>query len=167
MVTATIMRSTDVDWAKLYDAQRDRLRAIARVIIGSEEDAADVVQTAFERAYRHRRRLDASRAPEAWLTRIACNEAISAARRRRVLRWVPLKPDEPDSIVDRSLTDRIAVGEAIRRLTAKHRAVIALFYLCGYSLDESAEILGIPRGTVASRLNHARNVLREMLADNL
>jgi RNA polymerase sigma-70 factor (ECF subfamily) len=57
----------------------------------------------------------------------------------------------------------LVVEDALRRLRPKHRAVVALHYLYGYGVDEIASILGVPRGTVASRLHHAREVLRAIL----
>jgi RNA polymerase sigma-70 factor (ECF subfamily) len=57
----------------------------------------------------------------------------------------------------------LVVEDALRRLHLKHRAVVGLHYHDGYGIDEIASILGIPRGTVASRLHHARAVLRAIL----
>src|ERR1039457_1633683 len=69
-------------------AQRDRLYGLALVILRESNDASDAVQSAFEKALRHRGRLLVGVRPEAWLARITCNEAISLARRRRIRRWV-------------------------------------------------------------------------------
>lgn len=80
--------SPDVDWAATSVAQRDRLYGLALVILRESNDASDAVQSAFEKALRHRRRLLVGVPPEAWLARITCNEAISLARRRRIRRWV-------------------------------------------------------------------------------
>jgi DNA-directed RNA polymerase specialized sigma24 family protein len=80
--------SPDVDWAATYVARRDRLYGLALVILRESNDASDAVQSAFEKALRHRGRLLVGVPPEAWLARITCNEAISLARRRRIRRWV-------------------------------------------------------------------------------
>jgi RNA polymerase sigma-70 factor (ECF subfamily) len=72
--------------------------------------------------------------------------------------------DEPGVHEEAGILDRIVVEDALRHLRPKHRAVVALHYLHGYGIDEIGSILGIPRGTVASRLHHARETLRQMLA---
>jgi RNA polymerase sigma-70 factor (ECF subfamily) len=152
-----------VDWTATYAAQRDRLYGLALVILHESSDASDAVQSAFEKALRYRGRLREGVAPDAWLARITCNEAISLARRRRIRRWMVLA-DYPDVAVEEGNTiDRLMVESALRRLRPKHRAVVGLHYVYGYGVDEIASILGVPRGTVASRLHHAREILRGIL----
>jgi RNA polymerase sigma-70 factor (ECF subfamily) len=153
-----------IDWAATYAAQRERLFGLALVILQERNDAADAVQSAFEKAFRHRHQLRDGVGPEAWLARITCNESISLARRRRIRRWVSFSVTEDLASRDAPIVDRLLVEEALRRLGPKHRAVVALHYLDGYGIDEIGSILAIPRGTVASRLHHAREVLRAILA---
>jgi RNA polymerase sigma-70 factor (ECF subfamily) len=154
-----------VDWDAISAAQRERLFGLALVILQERNDAADAVQGAFEKGFRHRDQLRSGVGPEAWLARITCNEAISLARRRRIRRWVPFgDSDEPAIHEEAAILDRIVVDDALRHLRPKHRAVVALHYLHGYGIDEIGSILGIPRGTVASRLHHARETPRQMLA---
>jgi len=153
-----------VAWEALYHAHRERLRRVAFVILRDAEAASDVTQTVFEKAFRHQEGLPEEQGVlQAWLTRVTCNEAITAARRRRALRWVPFSGSEAAQSRGLGTTDRIVVEDALARLNPNHRAVIALHYLQGYGVDEVAAILRIPRGTVASRLHHARMVLRRLL----
>jgi RNA polymerase sigma factor (sigma-70 family) len=153
----------DVDWAATYAAQRDRLYGLALVILRESNDASDAVQSAFEKALRHRGSLHEGVLLEAWLARITCNEAISLARRRRIRRWVAFGESGEVAVHDGDTVDRLLVEDALRRLRPKHRAVIALHYVYGYGVDEIASILSVPRGTVASRLHHARETLRAIL----
>jgi RNA polymerase sigma-70 factor, ECF subfamily len=156
---------SEVDWTAIFAGQRQRLLGLAMVILQEGNDAADAVQSAFEKGFRHRDQLRAGVGPEAWLARITCNEAISLARRRRIRRWVSFgDSDEPGVHEEAAILDRIVVEDALRHLRPKHRAVVALHYLHGYGIDEIGSILGIPRGTVASRLHHARETLRKKLA---
>jgi RNA polymerase sigma-70 factor (ECF subfamily) len=165
-MTATSLATPSPVERALVDADhRRRLVGLARLIVRSDEDAEDVVQAAMEKAYRHRKRFDSSRAVEPWLARIVCNEAISLARKERLRKWVTLRWDEPDRSESLPLSERLAVQEAVDRLNAKHRVVVALFYLWGYSIHSIASLLQIPQGTVASRLNHARDTLREALEE--
>jgi RNA polymerase sigma factor (sigma-70 family) len=154
---------SEVDWAATYAAQRDRLFGLAMVILRESNDASDAVQSAFEKALRNRQRLRKGVAPEAWLVRITCNEAISLARRRRIRRWVAFRDTDESAVHDGDVIDRMVVDDALARLRPKHRAVVALHYHHGYGVDEIASILGVPRGTVASRLHHAREILRAIL----
>ena len=153
----------ELDWSETYLAQRERLYGLALVILRDSNDASDAVQSAFEKALRHRGRLHYGTRPEAWLARITCNEAISFARRRRIRRWVAFQDSDDAAAHDGDVVDRLVVEDALRRLRPKHRAVVALHYLYGYGVDEIASILDVPRGTVASRLHYAREVLRAIL----
>jgi RNA polymerase sigma-70 factor, ECF subfamily len=154
-----------IDWASTYAAQRERLFGLALVILRDRNDAADAVQSAFEKAFRHRKQFRAGASPEAWLARITCNEAISLARRRRIRRWVSLGDSAISVSRDQPVVDRLLVEDALDRLRPKHRSVVALHYLDGYGIDDISSILVIPRGTVASRLHHAREILRTILAE--
>jgi RNA polymerase sigma factor (sigma-70 family) len=153
----------EVDWADAYAAQRERLYGLALVILRDGNDASDAVQAAFEKAFRHRGQLRDGVAPDAWLARITCNEALSLARRRHIRRWVTFGDSVDPTTRDGSVVDRLLVEDALARLRPKHRAVVALHYIYGYGIDEIASILAVPRGTVASRLHHAREVLRAIL----
>jgi RNA polymerase sigma-70 factor, ECF subfamily len=161
---AGIEAPDQVDWAATYAAQRDRLMGLAFVILRDRNDAADAVQVAFEKALRHQDRLHEGIGPEAWLARITCNEAISLARRRRIRRWIAVGEVDDGVSQEGAVVDRMLVENALRRLRPKHRAVIALHYLYGYAVDDVASILSIPSGTVNSRLHHARETLRGILA---
>jgi RNA polymerase sigma-70 factor (ECF subfamily) len=141
-----------------YRLHADAVYRQARVILGDADAAGDVVQVVFEKALIHSERFDGARPVLPWLLGIASHEALHAARRRRVRAWVPFTGSERSVPADAS-----PVWEAVTHLPPAHRAVVALFYLHGYSLDETAAILGIPRGTVGSRLHKARRQLRSRL----
>ena len=162
-VAVTEARAAELDWEQVYADEHDRLFGLAMVISRSPEDAADAVQSAFEKAFRARHRIQADLPYAAFLARITVNEAISVARRRRIIRWLALSGDMPAE-GSAETSDVILVRMAVKRLSPKHRAVVGLFYLCGYPLEEVSAILGIPSGTVASRLHHARHVLRQLMA---
>jgi len=150
-----------LDWSRAFTEHSDAVYHLALVVLRCPEDARDVMQVAFERAWRHRGRYDPQRSLRNWLLAIASHEAISTARRRRVVRWVGLSGEErhPEAPREVSLT----LWEAIGSLSPGHRAVVGLFYLHGFSMEEIAELLDIPGGTVASRLHTARQRLRALL----
>lgn len=160
-----LVRMSEVDWAAVVGTYQDRLTGLALIIVGDRQDAADVVQTVFEKAYRARDRVDPSRPIESWLVRITYNEALNVVRRKRLIRWWPLNGREVSPYQADATEDRLLVERALAKLDAKHRAVVGLHYLYGYGIDEVAAMLQIPRGTVASRLHYARTTLQSVVAN--
>jgi RNA polymerase sigma-70 factor (ECF subfamily) len=155
-----------IDWSGVYAAHADQVYRIAWLVLRDEQDSADVLQSTFERAYRARAGLDGQRPVEPWLLRIAANEAISLARRRRIRRWVPLLDREPaPGLSPHESVEARAVWAVVDNLSPAHRAVVGLHYVFGYSIEEVADLLRVPKGTVASRLHYARSRLRSALAD--
>ncbi len=153
----------DVAFAGLVDLEGDRCYAIAYRILRDVERAQDAVQQAFLLAWRELPRL---RDPERfgpWLHRLLVNACYEESRRHRRwstnLRSLPVDgPSVPDSTV--SVADRDALDRAFVRLTAEHRAVFVLHHHAGFSLIEIADVVGVPVGTVKSRLHHATRHLR-------
>jgi RNA polymerase sigma-70 factor (ECF subfamily) len=142
-----------------------RLFGAARSLTRDRTAAEDLVQDAMVRAYRALCRFDGSH-PRAWLLTILRNAHINGLRRRRPdpVADVP----EPAHALEASLTDDIALDDAIRRALASladhQRDVVALVDVEGFSYQEAATALGVPVGTVMSRLHRARSNLRTRLA---
>ena len=153
-----------------------RLLALAGLVCGDSGSAEDIVQSALERAWRARGTLREDDRLRAWLDRIVVREA---ARERRVrLRWhhrvfrPPVVTDiaaEPTrdiaDVAATRFTDRSAMRMAFASLSRPQRAVVALTMYAGYSIDETAALLEIPRDTVRSRLRAARERLRDALGE--
>jgi RNA polymerase sigma-70 factor (ECF subfamily) len=143
----------------------------AYAMLGCREDARDASQEAFVRAWRHIRRFRAGTSFRAWYGRILRNVCISRLRRRARRRTVALTDGHADggSDADPTLlavrTERSEhLWQAIRQLPIHHREVIVLNHFNGMAYKDIAEALGIPIGTVMSRLHNARQALREKLA---
>jgi RNA polymerase sigma-70 factor (ECF subfamily) len=143
------------------------LRYAARVLGGSDsaEAARDVVQETWIGVIRGLRGLrDPAQFP-AWIYGIAtrkCADAIRANTRRR--RFDALAGDQSARLVESPTAEQqIDVATAIRGLPPIHRAAVHLFYREELSVEEVASVLGIPAGTVKSRLHHARDALRRQL----
>ena len=153
----------DVAFTELVDLDGGRCYAIAYRILRDAERAQDAVQQAFLIAWRDLPRL---RDPERfgpWLHRLLVNACYEELRRHR--RWstrirvLPVDgPGGPDPMV--SVDDRDALDRAFERLTPQHRAVVVLHHHAGLSLAEIADIVGVPTGTVKSRLHYATRTLR-------
>jgi RNA polymerase sigma-70 factor (ECF subfamily) len=143
-----------------------RLYAAARLILRDSERAEDATQEALIAAWRD---LSALRDPdrfEAWLHRLLIRTCYREARRGR-RRWavetevrgsVTYEADPAEDLADRDQLER-----GFRRLDIDQRTIIVLHYYLGLTLDEAAEVLGIPPGTVRSRLHRATQALRAAL----
>lgn len=143
-----------------------RLYAVAKLILRDEELAQDATQEALVAAWRD---LSGLRDPEkfdAWLHRILIRICYREAKRERSRRvnelHVPVpETDVPDASATFAAQDQLSRG--FRRLTSEQRAVLVLHYYLGLPLTEAAEVLGIPPGTVKSRLNRATQAMRAAL----
>jgi RNA polymerase sigma-70 factor (ECF subfamily) len=148
---------------------------------GHREDAEDLAQAAFVRAYRSIDRFRGQAAFYTWLYRIAVNLALNFLKRRR--RAPSLSLNDMDQGVERdpAYLDLVArespvrdvslgelqrrINEAMQKLSENHRAVVVMFDVQGMSHDEIAKVLGISEGTVRSRLFYARRQLQKELAE--
>lgn len=149
-------------FAELAFAVGDRLYAVAHRILRDADLAADATQHTLVTIWRE---LPALRDPTrftAWAFRLLVNACYRETRRTNrfqakvhLLRPVGDDADPSDTVADRDELER-----ALRRLSPEHRAVLVLQYHLGQSLDEIAETLGIPVGTVRSRIHHAKRHMR-------
>ncbi len=147
-----------------------RLYGLCRSLCADPFDADDLYQETWLRVVKHISQYDPSREFEPWLTRICVNTYRSILRR---LAKSPLldfsKVEEKDrllaSIPAPEKTDYAPLYEAVGKLPEKLRLAVILFYFQGEDLASAARILNIPVGTAKSRLNKARKILKEVLAD--
>ena len=143
-----------------------RLYVIARLILRDEERAQDATQEALVAAWSHIAGLRDPDRFEAWLHRLlvrSCYREAGRDKRRgsvEIHAWVP-DVSEPDASM--GLADRDQLERGFRRLDTDQRTVLVLHYYLGLTLDEAAEILGIPPGTVRSRLHRAIAAMRAAL----
>lgn len=149
---------------------------IALGLVGNREDALDLSQEAFVRAYRNIRTVKPGRRFFPWFYQILKNLCISHLRKRKVRKASSLDSENcpevaasedcfsPDVVVgDKETKDR--VWQAIGKLDDKHREVIVLRHFRGMSYDRIAEATFSNKGTVTSRLYYARKRLKELLEE--
>ena len=141
---------------------------VAYGVLRHRADAEDVTQEAFAKAYRHFRRLRNRAAFRAWLVRITWRLALNKQRgdRRRVARETRDVQTAPVSVVNDDVEQRERarqLWEAIDALPPKLRIVTVLAGIEEHNITEVAQLLGIPEGTVKSRLFLARQRLKESL----
>jgi RNA polymerase sigma-70 factor (ECF subfamily) len=135
-----------------------------RNLTGNKEDAEDLTQQTFLRAWEALPSFRGDSSLSTWLHSIAYREYTHWLRSRR--EFVPLDEifDMPDEQANQNL-EAFLLRWAIYRLDPEHREVFVLYYVQGFSVSEIAKIIGVPAGTVKSRLFFARQKLRELLSD--
>jgi RNA polymerase sigma-70 factor (ECF subfamily) len=135
-------------------------------ILHHRDDAADVTQTAFLRAYEHLDRYDPAQRFFSWLYRIAINEAMDMGARRKpdalVLEAVADPGEGPDGRAAGAQSDA-RLERALMALSVDQRALVVLKHVQDFSYEQIAEILDCPVKTVKSRLFSARRALRDRL----
>ncbi len=150
----------------LYTRHGASLLTYVRGLGLNHQDAEDIVQETMERAWRHREVLDpAAGSVRGWLYTVARNIVIDRLRRRSALP-VGIEPVHPEAVADdpqASVVDRVVVLEALARLTPEHRTALVEVYYRGRTVDSIAASIGVPAGTVKSRLHYGLRHLRKIL----
>ncbi|GJF34316.1 RNA polymerase sigma factor SigM [Kitasatospora sp. NE20-6] len=151
----------------LVQRHRDRLWAVALRTLGDREEAADALQDALVSALRAAHTFEGRSQVTTWLHRIVVNACLDRARRAATRRAAPLDDDprdldaalgnaEPtDSLVVRAELRR-EIADALHTLPVEQRSALVLVDMQGYSVAETAELLGVPVGTVKSRCARGR-----------
>ena len=162
-------------FGELVSRYQARLYNAAVRLVDNPEDAADVVQDAFLNAYQSLHTFKGDAEFFTWLYRIAFNTAISLKRKKRATVSLDaggpeggIDPDDPSEYVKPGAAlqrneDERQLQEALNRLSHEHREVLVLKDIEGMKYEEIAEVLGVPIGTIRSRLHRARLELRDLL----
>jgi RNA polymerase sigma-70 factor (ECF subfamily) len=163
----------------LVQRHEGRIFSLAQRMTRNREDAEDVVQQSFQKAFIHLKKFEGESLFSTWLTRIAINEALMLLRRRRGTREVPIAesntedetalpldipdvgPTPEDSCLQRE-QERI-VSAAVNELTPGMRKAIELRELGELSTGETAQVMGLSVGAVKARVFHGRRKLRKTL----
>ena len=149
----------------LVDAHSQRLYRLAVSLVGNATDAEDVLQETFAGAFRGLAGFQGRSSVKTWLTRILVTQAAKW-RRDRQRRGMPSTDEVEVSQADSAATSigaKIDLQAALQLLSQEHREVLVLREFEGMSYDEMAEAIGLPLGTVESRLHRARAELKEKL----
>ena len=141
-------------WLEMMRQAEESLYHVACAILSSESDRRDAMQETALRAWEHRQSLRNEAYFKTWVTRIAVNVCRDLLRKNR--RVIPMET-MPDAPVQAS-TDNLRL--TIESLPEKLRLPLVLHYLEGFSVQEAAQALRLPEGTVKFRLHQARKALR-------
>ncbi len=174
-----VQAGDDKAFRELFELYNRRVYAVAFSVVKNQQDALDIVQDAFIKVHKHINTFQGTSSFYTWLYRIAMNLAIDHVRKvRRVVDFddrigvrddavkEPLMPSMGNgnpgkTVVRKELTKKI--NQALDSLPEYHKAVIMLREVEGLSYEEMAQILQVPKGTVMSRLFHARRKMQESL----
>jgi RNA polymerase sigma-70 factor (ECF subfamily) len=159
----------------------DQVYRVARHLAGSREDAEELVQETYARAFRSWRSFTPGTNLRAWLLRIVHNLAVDAGRKRqRTPQMEPVEesdyylyqrmggtstPEEADTVVER--LSQGGVVSALAALPQPYRDAVVLVDLADFSYQDAADILDVPIGTIMSRLHRGRRMLKTELAQTI
>jgi RNA polymerase sigma-70 factor (ECF subfamily) len=189
--------AAELDWALVQRVQtgdvrafdqlilkyRERLFAIVYNLTSNREDASDLTQEAFIKAFRSIGHFKGQSSFFTWLYRIAVNAALTHLKRNRLRKFFSFEnldqeisqTEVLEVLAERTQTDKSTLvnelqeklNEALQRLSLKHRTVVVLFEIEGLSHQEIAQVMDCSEGTVRSRLHYAKQQLQSYLQDYL
>jgi len=165
---------------RLIAKYRERVYGVIYNMTSNREDAADLTQDAFIKAFQSIHRFGGQSSYFTWLYRIAVNSTLSHLRKTRLRSFFSLERINTDEPVSReivaALTDKTGadrdtyvrelqekLNDAMQKLSIKHRTVVTLFEVDGLSHQEIAEVMNCSEGTVRSRLHYAKQLLQAEL----
>lgn len=166
----------DIDYFScLYDRYESRLfRYIKRIALVNDEQAHDILQEAFIKIWRNLNEFDQSLKLSSWIYRIVHNETVSCWRKQKSFgknREVKLDtglyeniPKDLETIEDNEQND-LLTHEVLELLPLKYKTILVLKFMEGMSYHEISDILKIPVGTVATRINRAKNMFIKVASD--
>ena len=166
-------------YAKIIERYQGKLFAYLYRLIGNRDEAEDLLQDVFIKAYKNLRSYDSSRKFSSWIYRIAHNEAVNFIKRKSLKRFVSWEDisstkDKLESSSNEESADGAwirkesikEVDDAINKLPIKYKQVLLLRYFSDKSYDEIGEILGKPVNTVGTLINRAKKKLSDEMAIN-
>ena len=151
----------------LFDRHNKMVYRTALAITGDPESAADLLQDVFLRLFRFADRIEPDRPIEPWLYRITANLSYTWVKRHRWMRplediaeWLTGDGKNPPAQAAENDEEWQQIEQGIQSLPLAQRMVIVLYYINECSLEEIADILNVPKGTVKSRLHYGRRALK-------
>jgi len=157
-----------VAFGRIVDRYKNRLMNVIMRMIQSQEEAEDIVQETFVRVYQHRESFDFRHCFSTWLYTIALNLARNELRKRKRFKFFDINDmqgKENEIAVEMKIPSNLpqALKKAVEDLPEKYRTAFILRDIEEQPYEEVAKIMHIPLGTVKSRVNRARALLREKL----
>jgi len=175
-----IIRKKDQEkYSEIVDRYQKKLFIYIYRLIGNKEEAEDLLQDVFVKAYKNLNSYDISRKFSSWIYRIAHNEAVNHIKRKSLKKFISWETivstkDKLDSSSEEEGADKVwlkkeasrEVEKTINELPFKYKQVLTLRYYSERSYEEIAEILGKPVNTVGTLINRAKKKLAEKLKNS-
>lgn len=163
-----VQKGDMVAFNSLVDRYKDRLMNVIGRMLSSHEEAEDIVQETFVRVYQHRQSFNFQHCLSTWIYTIGLNLARNELRKRKRFKFQEISEmqgNEKELSVDPKLPSRLpeVLGDAIEALPKKYREAFLLRDMEEMPYEEVAKVLNVPLGTVKSRVNRARLMLRDKL----
>ncbi|MBM7716201.1 RNA polymerase sigma factor SigW [Siminovitchia sp. FSL H7-0308] len=173
-----VIKGDQEAFGEIVEIYKDKIFSLCFRMLGNRHEAEDIAQEAFIRAYTNIESFQQNRKFSTWLYRIATNLCIDRIRKKKpdyfldaeiagtegltLYSQLPSSGKTPDAAVE-TLEIQEIVQREIMRLPDKYRSVIVLRYIDDLSLNEIAEVLELPLGTVKTRIHRGREALRKQL----
>jgi RNA polymerase sigma-70 factor (ECF subfamily) len=168
MLVEACLSGDTAAFGSIVDSYEGKLYNVALQITGSRDDAMDVTQSAFVKAYEKLHTFDPTYRFFSWIYRITVNEALNLIKRRRresnVEIDAPTSAADPEQSFGRVQAQR-SMHRAVADLKPHHRTLVVLKHFQGLSYREISDVVGIPEKRVKSRLFTARRQLRSVLVE--
>ncbi|AYC30564.1 RNA polymerase sigma factor SigW [Paenisporosarcina cavernae] len=174
-----VLKGDQTAFAEIVELYQDKLYRVCYRMLGNKQEAEDMAQEAFVRAYTNIHTFDTNRKFSTWLYRIGTNLCIDRIRKKKpdyyldatvpgtdgldMYSQLAASDERPeDEVVKMEMQERVQYE--ISRLPEKYRAVIVLKYMEDLPLQEISDILDMPLGTVKTRIHRGREALRKQLS---
>jgi RNA polymerase sigma-70 factor (ECF subfamily) len=154
---------------ELVNLYKNKLFTMLIRMVGSAEEAEDLLQETFVRVWEHRRDFDNRYCFSTWVYTIAMNLGKNELRKRKKVRFLAMfdRDNNPIDVEDKSAEHSgglgVLIDRAVRKLPQRYREAFVLRDLQELSYEEIGDVLRVPVGTVKSRVNRARNLLKDEL----
>lgn len=156
--------SREAEIAAVYDRHADMLYRVAMSHLNNSEDAQDAVQDVFAKYITAAPTFPNEEQERAWLIRVTVNRSLDLLRQKKTRSYVPL--EEAGEIAAEAEEDGLhSLLHTLTHLPEKHRSAIVLHHLEGFSVEKTAELLGISVSAVKMRLSRGREALKELLQE--
>lgn len=152
---------TNEEFAKIVTDTAAVMYRVSKSILKSDEDCEDAVQEAIAKAFSKLWSLKNDSYAKTWLIRIVINECYSILRKKKNSFY-----NEEITLEEADSNDYSELYKALNELPADYRVTVVLYYIEGYSVKETAQILKVTEGTVKSRLSRGRKKLRGFLEED-
>lgn len=172
IITRILTGKTD-EYAYFLDTYGQPVFSLIVRIVGSEEDAEELTQDTFMKAFRHLSSFNGNSSFSTWIYRIAYNTALSFLRKSKVEQinpddklWNTISDTETDNLLDECTSERIELlRDALSRLSPDERALITLFYEDEKTIEEIALITNQSEGNVKVKLHRLRKKLANWIKE--